>query len=213
MTKAAVLIEPGKPLVIEDVVVDKPGPHEVRIRTAACGLCHSDLHFIDGAYPHPLPAIPGHEAAGIVEAVGSEVRTVKPGDAVVTCLSAFCGHCEFCVSGRMSLCLGGDTRRKSPPPLAPLATLVPLRVAVSTRSATLRPPNGGGGSLVPRSRSLRSLALGERYFYLCGVPLARLRFFCSFRISSQITPLKNKSFSGAAPYCCCLAACGGLSSR
>ncbi|WP_033074475.1 Zn-dependent alcohol dehydrogenase [Sphingopyxis sp. MWB1] len=111
MTKAAILIEPGKPLSVEEIVVDKPGPHEVRIRTAACGLCHSDLHFIDGAYPHPLPAIPGHEAAGIVEAVGSEVRTVKVGDAVVTCLSAFCGHCEFCVTGRMSLCMGGDTRR------------------------------------------------------------------------------------------------------
>tara|TARA_R110002124_G_scaffold139970_3_gene304202 strand:- start:833 stop:1918 length:1086 start_codon:yes stop_codon:yes gene_type:complete len=109
--KAAVLIEAGKPLVIEDVVISKPGPHEVLIRTAACGLCHSDLHFIDGAYPHPLPAIPGHEAAGIVEAIGSEVRTVAVGDAVVSCLSAFCGHCEFCVSGRMSLCLGADTRR------------------------------------------------------------------------------------------------------
>jgi len=111
MTKAAILIEPGTPLSIENVVIGDCGPHEVRIRTAACGLCHSDLHFIDGAYPHPLPAIPGHEAAGIVEAVGSEVRTVKVGDAVVTCLSAFCGHCEFCVSGRMSLCMGGDTRR------------------------------------------------------------------------------------------------------
>jgi S-(hydroxymethyl)glutathione dehydrogenase / alcohol dehydrogenase len=110
--KAAVLIEAGKPLQIEDVVISKPGPHEVLIRTAACGLCHSDLHFIEGTYPHPLPAIPGHEAAGIVEAVGSEVRTVKVGDAVITCLSAFCGHCEYCVSGRMSLCLGGDTRRK-----------------------------------------------------------------------------------------------------
>ncbi|MEO9600324.1 Zn-dependent alcohol dehydrogenase [Parasphingorhabdus sp.] len=109
--KAAVLVEAGKPLEIEDVVISKPGPHEVLIRTAACGLCHSDLHFIDGAYPHPLPAIPGHEAAGIVEAIGSEVRTVAVGDAVVSCLSAFCGHCEFCVSGRMSLCLGGDTRR------------------------------------------------------------------------------------------------------
>ncbi len=110
--KAAVLIQPGKPLEIEELSISKPGPHEVLIRTAACGLCHSDLHFIDGAYPHPLPAVPGHEAAGIVEAVGSEVRTVKPGDAVVTCLSAFCGHCEFCVTGRMSLCLGGDTRRQ-----------------------------------------------------------------------------------------------------
>ena len=109
--KAAVLVETGKPLVIEDVVISKPGPHEVLIRTAACGLCHSDLHFIDGAYPHPLPAIPGHEAAGIVEAIGSEVRTVAVGDAVVSCLSAYCGHCEFCVTGRMSLCLGADTRQ------------------------------------------------------------------------------------------------------
>ncbi|WP_338467719.1 Zn-dependent alcohol dehydrogenase [Novosphingobium sp. ZN18A2] len=109
--KAAVLVEPGKPLEIENLNISKPGPHEVLIRTVACGLCHSDLHFIDGAYPHPLPAVPGHEAAGIVEAVGSEVRTVKPGDAVVTCLSAFCGHCEFCVTGRMALCLGGETRR------------------------------------------------------------------------------------------------------
>ena len=111
--KAAVLIEAGKPLQIEQINISNPGPHEVLIRTAACGLCHSDLHFIEGTYPHPLPAIPGHEAAGIVEAVGSEVRTVKVGDAVVTCLSAFCGHCEYCVTGRMSLCLGGDTRRKA----------------------------------------------------------------------------------------------------
>ena len=109
--KAAVLVQPNQPLEIEELSISNPGPHEVLIRTAACGLCHSDLHFIEGAYPHPLPAVPGHEAAGIVEAVGSEVRTVKPGDAVVTCLSAFCGHCEFCVTGRMSLCLGGDTRR------------------------------------------------------------------------------------------------------
>lgn len=111
--KAAVLIEAAKPLQIEQIHISNPGPHEVLIRTAACGLCHSDLHFIEGTYPHPLPAIPGHEAAGIVEAVGSEVRTVKVGDAVVTCLSAFCGHCEYCVTGRMSLCLGGDTRRKA----------------------------------------------------------------------------------------------------
>ena len=110
--KAAVLIEPGQALVIEQITISNPGPHEVLIRTAACGLCHSDLHFIEGTYPHPLPAIPGHEAAGIVEAVGSEVRSVKVGDAVITCLSAFCGHCEYCVTGRMSLCLGAETRRK-----------------------------------------------------------------------------------------------------
>ena len=111
--KAAVLREPGKPLSIEEVQIDKPKAHEVLIRTAACGLCHSDLHFINGSYPHPLPAIPGHEAAGIVEAVGDEVTSVKVGDAVVSCLSAFCGNCEFCVSGRMSLCLGASTRRSA----------------------------------------------------------------------------------------------------
>lgn len=111
MAKAAILEQPGKGLVIGEVELAEPGPHEVLIDTKACGLCHSDLHFIDGAYPHALPAIPGHEAAGVVRAVGSEVRTVKPGDHVVSCLSAFCGHCEFCVTGRMALCMGGDTRR------------------------------------------------------------------------------------------------------
>lgn len=109
--KAAVLVEAGKPLEIEDLTISKPGPHEVLIRTAACGLCHSDLHFIEGSYPHPLPAVPGHEAAGIVEAIGSEVRSVAVGDAVISCLSAFCGQCEFCVTGRLSLCLGANTRR------------------------------------------------------------------------------------------------------
>ncbi|MXO69751.1 alcohol dehydrogenase catalytic domain-containing protein [Altererythrobacter marinus] len=111
MAKAAILEKPGEGLVIGEIAVADPLPHEVLIDTRACGLCHSDLHFIDGAYPHALPLVPGHEAAGVVRAVGSEVKTVKPGDHVVTCLSAFCGHCEFCVTGRMALCLGGDTRR------------------------------------------------------------------------------------------------------
>lgn len=111
MAKAAILEKPGEGLVIGEIEVAEPLAHEVLIDTRACGLCHSDLHFIDGAYPHPLPLVPGHEAAGVVRAVGSEVKTVKPGDHVVTCLSAFCGHCEFCVTGRMALCLGGDTRR------------------------------------------------------------------------------------------------------
>ena len=110
MAKAAILESVGK-LTIGEVELADPLPHEVLIDTKACGLCHSDLHFIDGHYPHALPCIPGHEAAGIVRAVGSEVKTVKPGDHVVSCLSAFCGHCEFCVTGRMALCLGGDTRR------------------------------------------------------------------------------------------------------
>jgi S-(hydroxymethyl)glutathione dehydrogenase / alcohol dehydrogenase len=109
--KAAVLVETRQPLEIADILVDAPGPREVLIRTAAVGVCRSDLHFVDGHYPHALPAIPGHEAAGVVEAVGSEVATVRVGDHVVTCLSAFCGHCEFCVTGRMSLCIDASVRR------------------------------------------------------------------------------------------------------
>jgi S-(hydroxymethyl)glutathione dehydrogenase/alcohol dehydrogenase len=109
--KAAVLRQVGTPLQIEDVQISKPGPHEVLIRTAAAGVCHSDLHFIEGSYPHPLPAVLGHESAGVVEAVGAEVRTVKPGDHVITCLSAFCGHCDHCLTGHMSLCVSPDTKR------------------------------------------------------------------------------------------------------
>lgn len=109
--KAAVLFEAKQPLSIEDVTVSKPGPREVLIRTAAVGVCRSDLHFVDGAYPHAMPTIPGHEAAGIVEAIGSDVSTVKVGDTVVTCLSVFCGHCEFCVTGHMVLCINPAVRR------------------------------------------------------------------------------------------------------
>ena len=109
--KAAVLREVGKPLQIEDVQINKPGPHEVLIRTVAAGLCHSDLHFMEGSYPTQLPAVLGHESAGIVEAVGSEVRTVKPGDHVITCLSAYCGHCESCLTGHLSLCVSPETKR------------------------------------------------------------------------------------------------------
>jgi len=114
--KAAVLREVGKPLQIEDIQIDKPGPHEVLIRTVAAGLCHSDLHFMEGSYPLPLPSVLGHESAGVVEAVGSEVRTVKPGDHVITCLSAYCGHCEHCLTGHLNLCVSEETSRDADEP-------------------------------------------------------------------------------------------------
>ncbi|AOR73283.1 alcohol dehydrogenase [Burkholderia stabilis] len=110
--KAAVLHRPGTPLSIEDVAISKPGPREVLVRTAAVGMCHSDLHFIDGLFPYSIPVILGHEAAGIVEQVGSDVVTVKPGDHVITCVTAFCGHCANCVTGRLSLCESSETQRK-----------------------------------------------------------------------------------------------------
>jgi len=74
-------------------------------------VCHSDLHFQNGSYPYQLPAVLGHESAGIVEAVGQDVTYVKPGDHVITCLSAFCGHCEYCLTGHMSLCHEPELQR------------------------------------------------------------------------------------------------------
>jgi S-(hydroxymethyl)glutathione dehydrogenase/alcohol dehydrogenase len=102
--KAAVLHAPRQPMTIEDIAIDKPKRREVLVRTAAAGLCHSDLHFIEGAYPTPVPVVLGHESAGVVEAVGEDVTYLKPGDHVISCLSMFCGHCEFCLSGHLSIC-------------------------------------------------------------------------------------------------------------
>ena len=114
--KAAVLRQAHQPLVMEDLGIDKPRAREVLIRTAAVGVCHSDLDFIAGTYPFPAPFVPGHEAAGVVEQVGAEVRTVKPGDHVITCLSAFCGYCEHCVGGHLSRCVSPQTKRASDDP-------------------------------------------------------------------------------------------------
>lgn len=115
--RAAVLQSPGNPLSIESVEVDRPGPREVLIRTVACGVCHSDLHFIEGTYRTRLPAVMGHEAAGIVEAVGDDVADLSPGDHVAACLSQFCGRCRFCLSGRPYLCVEpGLVRPRSGPP-------------------------------------------------------------------------------------------------
>src|SRR5215831_8964749 len=111
--KAAVLREIGKPLEIENVEINKPKAHEVVIRTAAAGVCHSDLHFSSGLYRYPMPVVLGHESSGVVEQVGSEVRSVKPGDHVITCLSAFCGRCEHCLTGHMSRCQSPETRRQA----------------------------------------------------------------------------------------------------
>jgi len=102
--KAAVLNSIPGHLEIEEVEIGSPGPREVLISTKAAGLCHSDLHFMEGKYPHPCPAVLGHESAGVVEAVGSMVQYVQPGDHVITCLSAFCGHCSQCTDGHLSLC-------------------------------------------------------------------------------------------------------------
>lgn len=102
--RAAVLTEIDKPLEILELQIDRPGPNEVLIRTAAAGICHSDLHFQEGKYPCECPVVLGHEAAGVVEAVGSDVHYVTPGDHVISCVSMSCGACRMCLRGKPHLC-------------------------------------------------------------------------------------------------------------
>ena len=102
--KAAVLHESPGMLSVEDVSLDRPGPREVLVRVAATGLCHSDLHYLERSYDLKGPMVLGHEGAGVVEAIGSDVTYVRPGDHVIAYLAGFCGTCEWCLSGRMTLC-------------------------------------------------------------------------------------------------------------
>lgn len=110
--KAAVLREIGQPLSVEDVEIGRPGPFEVVVDTAAAGLCHSDVRFMDGAYALELPAVLGHESAGVVAEVGEMVTHVTAGDHVITCLSVFCGTCSYCVAGHTHSCVNRDVTRR-----------------------------------------------------------------------------------------------------
>ena len=113
---AAVMHRPHEPLSIEQVDLDAPARNEVLIGTAFAGVCHSDLHYMEGLYPRACPCVLGHESSGVVLAVGSDVTYVKPGDHVITCVSVFCGECEYCLSGRMALCVSPATQRPAKGP-------------------------------------------------------------------------------------------------
>ncbi len=105
--RAAVVHEFGKPLVIEEVDVPRPGPGEVLIKVVTSGVCHTDLHAADGDWPikPKLPLVPGHEGAGYVAAVGDRVTSVKEGDRVgVPWLHDACGLCDYCLTGWETLC-------------------------------------------------------------------------------------------------------------
>ena len=90
--------------VVDDVEIEKPGEGEVLVRVQHCGVCHSDLHFVDGSLPCAYPSILGHEAGGIVEAVGQGVTGLAEGDKVILTLRPPCGRCYFCVRGQLSIC-------------------------------------------------------------------------------------------------------------
>lgn len=104
--KAAVLEEAGKPLALwNDVDIDSPRAGQVRVRVTHCGVCHSDLSIADGVFPSPTPIILGHEAAGIVDAVGPGVEGLAVGDHVVLTPIPPCGVCYWCVRGEPGVCV------------------------------------------------------------------------------------------------------------
>ena len=105
--RAGVVHAFGKPLTIDEVPIPTPGPGEVLIKVVATGVCHTDLHAVDGDWAGrpPLPFIPGHEGAGVIAARGPGVNGLKEGDAVgVAWLHDACGQCEYCMTGWDSLC-------------------------------------------------------------------------------------------------------------
>ena len=106
--QAAVLWEPGRPVEILDVELAPPQEGEALVRVAACGVCASDLHVVDGDLPEPLPIVLGHEASGVVVDTGPDVERVRPGDHVVLALAPSCGECESCRRGRPNFCELGD---------------------------------------------------------------------------------------------------------
>jgi Zn-dependent alcohol dehydrogenase len=161
--RAAVCRRHGEPLEIEELALDPPGPGEVRVRLAACAVCHSDLHFLHGDWGGELPAVFGHEAAGVVEAVGPEVSAVQQGDHVVVHLVRSCGECFYCLRGAPQMCeseLPLDRR-------SPLRDRAGLAVAQGLRTGAFAEE-----VLVDRSQVVKvpdSLPLDLACLLACGV--------------------------------------------
>src|ERR687885_194314 len=111
--RAVVARERGAPVSLETILVPEPGPGEALVTVEACGVCHTDLHYREGAISDDFPFLLGHEAAGTVEAVGEDVTTVAPGDYVVLAWRAPCGNCRSCRRGRPWYCFdSGNASQK-----------------------------------------------------------------------------------------------------
>lgn len=102
--KAAIFQKAHEPLTIEDVDLAELRPDEVLVRTVCSGVCHSDLHVVDGMGNLRMPMVLGHESSGVVERVGKHVSYVVPGDRVIMSFKPFCGRCYYCLGGRPNLC-------------------------------------------------------------------------------------------------------------
>src|SRR5688572_29860025 len=110
--KGVVALSKGAPVEVVDVVVPAPGPGEVVVSIQACGVCHTDLHYREGGISDDFPFLLGHEAAGIVDAVGDGVTEVAPGDFVVLNWRAVCGTCRACRRGRPQYCFATFNARQ-----------------------------------------------------------------------------------------------------
>lgn len=109
---AAVMHGPGQPMRLEQIRLENPAPGEALVRTASAGICGTDLFFAHGLFPYPLPTVLGHEASGVVEAVGDAVTDIAPGDRVIVSDQAFCGRCANCLSGAMVYCTDPGTKQR-----------------------------------------------------------------------------------------------------
>jgi S-(hydroxymethyl)mycothiol dehydrogenase len=126
--RGLVFAEPGVPPALEEIVLDEPGPNEVKVRVKACGVCHTDLHVLEsGGWHMRFPILLGHEAAGVVEAVGEGVTHVAPGDAVVVAWHVPCGECRNCARGDARRCanyLRGARKMRRAADGSPLAAVL-----------------------------------------------------------------------------------------
>src|SRR5688572_24852203 len=103
----------GEPVSVETIVVPDPGPGEAVVQVQACGVCHTDLHYREGGIGQDFPYLLGHEAAGLVEAVGEGVKDLAPGDFVILNWRAVCGRCRSCLRGRPWYCFDTHNARQS----------------------------------------------------------------------------------------------------
>jgi S-(hydroxymethyl)glutathione dehydrogenase / alcohol dehydrogenase len=151
-TQAAVLWEPGRPVEVLEVDLAAPKEGEVLVRIAACGVCHSDLHVVEGHLPEPLPLVLGHEAAGVVEETGPGVKSLQPGDHVVLALVPSCGECDECRRGRPNFCSLGAR-------MAAEGTLADGTSRLSLNGTTLHHFNSissfAGHAVVPESAAVK----------------------------------------------------------